>query len=88
MKTGDDMKCEYDNVQHDCTGTAEWRIWADVTMEFHGACPAAVDLRRPSRAAPPVRARRAAARSPVPKSRLLQSGPPRTSAAVGQRRSG
>jgi hypothetical protein len=48
MTTGDDMKCEYDNVRHDCTGTAEWRIWADVTMEFHGACPAAVDaLARP-----------------------------------------
>jgi hypothetical protein len=46
---GEPMKCEYDNVQHDCTGTAEWRIWADVTMEFHGACPAAVDaLVRPS----------------------------------------
>jgi hypothetical protein len=36
-------ECEYDNVEHDCTGVAEWRIWADVTMEFHGACPAAVD---------------------------------------------
>ena len=43
MKNGEPMKCEYDNVQHDCTGVAEWRIWADVTMEFHGACPAAVD---------------------------------------------
>lgn len=35
--------CEYDNVQHDCTGGAKWRIWADVTMEWHYACPAVVD---------------------------------------------
>jgi hypothetical protein len=35
--------CEYDNVTHDCTGFAEWRIWADVTMQWNGACPAAVD---------------------------------------------
>jgi hypothetical protein len=37
------MECEYANVQHDCTGAAQWRIWADVTMEWHYACPAAVD---------------------------------------------
>lgn len=35
--------CEYANVQHDCTGNAAWRVWADVTMEWHYACPAAVD---------------------------------------------
>ena len=35
--------CEYSNVEHSCGGDAQWRIWADVTMQWHYACPAAVD---------------------------------------------